>query len=112
MSQATSEQLIFKNMYPEEQTPENCDFAVFSLPIPVLFDLLESQIVHIAKQMDKAMHEGLSKAGFKLTWSHKGGREVGLYGLVLARGGGYCEPQSLRIAARIDAVPVIDTGVS
>lgn len=60
------------------------------------------------KEADKDMHDGLRKAGFELTWGQELGKgEIGMFGILLHRFGGYwidqgCAPSiaSGRIAVK------------
>ncbi|EJD51972.1 FAD/NAD(P)-binding domain-containing protein [Auricularia subglabra TFB-10046 SS5] len=80
----------FYSLWPETRSVEDSDFAVNAFPQRTLCQLAVAGGTAMEKASDRPTHEGLRKAGFKLTWGEEYGMgEIGMFGILLQRFGGY-----------------------
>ncbi|KAJ7263964.1 FAD/NAD(P)-binding domain-containing protein [Mycena rebaudengoi] len=85
LAASTADEALFRDAYPPHYSPEDQDFVMNSVP-PVLRLKMAPGITQRLKALDKPLHEGLAKAGMKLTWEMTpGGDEVGLLGFLFER---------------------------
>ncbi|KAJ7450862.1 FAD/NAD(P)-binding domain-containing protein [Mycena latifolia] len=86
ISSATMDKTFFSVAFSERQTIEDADFLYHSMPPALALKLAVGGGTKRLKDLDRTLHDGLAKAGFKLTWElTPGGGEVGLLGFFLDR---------------------------
>jgi hypothetical protein len=82
LAASTADKALFRDVYPPHYSPEDQDFVMNSVP-PALTLKMAPGITQRLKALDEPLHEGLKKAGMKLTWEvTPGGGEVGLLGFL------------------------------
>ncbi|KAH7106950.1 FAD/NAD(P)-binding domain-containing protein [Auriculariales sp. MPI-PUGE-AT-0066] len=98
--------LVERNVYslwPESRSVEASDFAVNAFPSGLLCRLAAMGGTTAEKEADKDMIQGLVDAGLKLTWGEEYGQgEIGMFGILLQKFGGYWLDQGVanHIAAK------------
>ncbi|KZT69222.1 FAD/NAD(P)-binding domain-containing protein [Daedalea quercina L-15889] len=86
MSVHTSDQLFHVATYNEKYAIEDADFAAQHMPTHFMFRLVAAVGVPLHKEKDKELHDGLTKAGFQLTWRPtEDDEELGIPGFVMKR---------------------------
>jgi len=86
ISSAAAEETHFKLPFSDTAPVEELDFFNNSIPTAFLLKLLKSNGTEYVKMLDKELHDGLRKAGFKLTWElSPGSGEVGLPAFLFER---------------------------
>ncbi|KAH9839722.1 uncharacterized protein C8Q71DRAFT_855041 [Rhodofomes roseus] len=86
MSVQTSDELFHSVSYPEKYAIDDADFNAQHMPLPFLFKLQAAVGVPVQKAKDKALLDGLARAGFQLTWTVDGdSEELGIPGFVMKR---------------------------
>lgn len=73
-------------LYGEGPPLEDCDLITTSMPLPLVRET-HRQVTKKARQLDKALLDGLTEVGFKLDF---GEDDTGWQFKYLTRGGGYC----------------------
>ncbi|KAJ7052247.1 FAD/NAD(P)-binding domain-containing protein [Mycena amicta] len=85
LSARTADIALFRAQYPPQYSAADADFANNATP-PALLLRMAVGITQRLKRIDRKLHDGLAKAGMKLTWEMTpGGGEVGLLGFLFDR---------------------------
>ncbi|KAJ7052265.1 FAD/NAD(P)-binding domain-containing protein [Mycena amicta] len=85
LSARTADTALFRGQYPLQYSATDADFANNATP-PALLLRMAVGITQRLKGIDRELHDGLAKAGMKLTWEMTpGGGEVGLLGFLFDR---------------------------
>ena len=85
---ASAEKSLYKLPFSDKTPIEELDFRGNSTPLAFSLQLMKSGSAQCVKALDKELHEGLRKAGFKLTWElSPGSGEVGLEEFLIERSG-------------------------
>ena len=88
LSSASAEQSLYKLPFSDKTPIEELDLRGNSTSLAFSLQLMKSGGAQRVKTLDKELHEGLRKAGFKLTWElSPGSGEVGLEGFLIERSG-------------------------
>jgi hypothetical protein len=86
MSFGTADEALFSGAFSERRTIEDADLVNNSMPHALTLQLAAGGGTQRLKALDQKLHDGLTKAGMKLTWElTPGGGEVGLLGFFLDR---------------------------
>ncbi|KAF7314123.1 hypothetical protein HMN09_00571400 [Mycena chlorophos] len=86
LSMRVADNVLFRRSYPPAYSLPDQDFVFNSTPLPLLLKTMAMGAVQALKVPDKALHEGLTKAGMKLTWEMEQGKgEVGWLGFLFDR---------------------------
>lgn len=81
ISHSTIDKTIFNNPFSERLAIEDVDFLNHSTPHALTIKLATGGATQRIKDLDKKLHDDLTKTGFKLTWElTPGGGEVGFLG--------------------------------
>ena len=84
ISRAALEEIYFKLPFSDQTPIEELDLRSNSMPLAFLLQLMKSGGIENVKMFDKELHDGLRKAGFKLTWeTWPGSGDVGVDGFVV-----------------------------
>ncbi|KAJ7683315.1 FAD/NAD(P)-binding domain-containing protein [Mycena rosella] len=86
ISSSTVDKALFSVAFSEDQAIEDADFVNHSMPHALTLKLMAGGGTKRLKDLDQKLHDGLTKAGFKLTWElAPGAGEVGLLGFFFDR---------------------------
>ncbi|KAF7314122.1 hypothetical protein HMN09_00571300 [Mycena chlorophos] len=86
LSARVADAVLFRRNYPPTYSLADQDFVFNSTPLPLLLKTMAGGATQALKAPDRALHEGLMKAGMKLTWEMEPGKgEVGLLGFLFDR---------------------------
>nr|GAT56647.1 predicted protein [Mycena chlorophos] len=86
LSARVADAVLFRRNYPPTYSLADQDFVFNSTPLPLLLKTMAGGATQALKAPDRALHQGLTKAGMKLTWEMEPGKgEVGLLGFLFDR---------------------------
>ena len=86
ISANTCDKVIFETTFNEKYAIDDADFLSNSMPPGLSLKMAAAGGAARLKAMDKELFDGLTKAGYKLTWQlTPGGEEVGFPGYSIVR---------------------------